>query len=281
MIPAKFRSPRTYLIPNTTNWGDIFTPFLFKEGFGVDCVIQGGFDRDSDEFYAKGESLDQMDRLKAELFSCGSLLERIPPGFTGHVLGSGMGLSETRVDLSNIQSPLLLRGPLSAERCTANHSARFGDPGILASMFVTSTAKSYRYGVVPHYIDKGNGDLTSWVETNNALKIDIEAGIGSVIQGIASCEKVVSSCLHGLVIADSLGIPSKLIKLSDGLGEGFKFHDYYAAYGESVTPSLTFDDAFASCRARDVTAIRKDVLDAFTEYVETLKTYSKETGTDL
>ncbi len=53
----------------------------------------------------------------------------------------------------------------------------------------------------------------------------------AVIKQIAECECIVSSSLHGLIIADSLGIPNIHVKVTNNLlGDGFKFDDYYSAY---------------------------------------------------
>lgn len=243
--------PKAYWLHDARNWGDVFTPFLFENAFGVD--------------------VEWATRDEAEVFGCGSLLERISDGFSGHVLGAGMGFSETRRDLTNVKAPLLLRGQRTAERCRLQRPARLGDPAILASMFVNpNIEKTHRYGLIPHYVDKDHQEVIAWVN-KGAQKIDIEGGIRQVIDAVASCEMVVSSSLHGLVVADSLGIPCKFVRLSEWvLGGEFKFSDYYSAYEEKANPASTIEAAFKACRGRDVTAVRKDVLDVFTEYVETL-----------
>jgi pyruvyltransferase len=248
------KHPKAYWLDTRLNWGDVFTPFLFKEAFGIEV-----------EHAYLNEEFTQTD---AELFSCGSLIDRIPDGFSGHVLGSGIGLEETRRDLRNVKTPLLLRGPLTAERCQYQQTVRFGDPGLLASMFVDPGAyKAYRFGIVPHYVDKKHQEIDAWVQ-RGALQIDIEAEIRSVINAVAHCEMIVSSSLHGLVIADSLGIPSAYVKLGRLEGNEFKFHDYYRAYGETCIPCRSITEGFHSCRSRDVSFIKKNVLDVFNEYAD-------------
>ena len=45
-----------------------------------------------------------------------------------------------------------------------------------------------------------------------------------------SCKHIISSSLHGLICSDSLGIPNRWIKLSQLLGNDFKFKDYYSVF---------------------------------------------------
>ena len=53
-----------------------------------------------------------------------------------------------------------------------------------------------------------------------------------VIKQLAQCRTVISSSLHGLIVADSFGIPNMHVLFSDRpLGDGYKFDDYYSAYG--------------------------------------------------
>src|SRR5271170_3408748 len=112
--------PKVYCIPDVKNWGDAFTPFLLKEGFGVDVEdLRIGHVPNEVLPEHVGEwrkNKDLANRRSAEVFSCGSLMERIPDGFTGHVLGSGMGYKETRRCLTCVQAPFLVRGRLTAER---------------------------------------------------------------------------------------------------------------------------------------------------------------------
>ena len=53
-----------------------------------------------------------------------------------------------------------------------------------------------------------------------------------ILEEIASCEYVLSSSLHGLIVSDSFGIPNQRLVVSEKLvGDGYKFNDYYSAFG--------------------------------------------------
>jgi pyruvyltransferase len=49
------------------------------------------------------------------------------------------------------------------------------------------------------------------------------------INELASCDYILSSSLHGLILSDAYGIPNKWISISNNLsGREFKFKDYYS-----------------------------------------------------
>jgi len=63
--------------------------------------------------------------------------------------------------------------------------------------------------------------------------IDAGGSVDSVVREIAACAVIASISLHGLVIADSFGIPASWFGLEPGLwGGSFKFQDYESV----VTP---------------------------------------------
>jgi hypothetical protein len=87
--------------------------------------------------------------------------------------------------------------------------------------------------------------------------IDICGTAASVLEGIGACEAILSSSLHGLIVADSLGIPNHWMELNRGpepvSGAGFKFRDYYSAFDmdpprpHRLSASDTIADLLALC----------------------------------
>jgi len=108
-----------------------------------------------------------------------------------------------------------------------------GDPGLLLSrLFDTSKIKKiYRLGIIPHYVDIGN-PLLNKIKISKSITLDIRTSPNILIQQLAQCETVVSSAMHGLIAADSFGIPNIRMILSDKItGGDYKYNDYYSAFG--------------------------------------------------
>ena len=108
-----------------------------------------------------------------------------------------------------------------------------GDPGLLASKLIdtNSIVKKHRLGIIPHYVDKSSSIFTD-INTNikGSIIIDVQDDPVKVIRNIAECEVIISTAMHGLIVADSLGIPNKWCTCSDRLtGGNYKFIDYYSS----------------------------------------------------
>ncbi|VVT06218.1 conserved hypothetical protein [Marinobacter salarius] len=107
-----------------------------------------------------------------------------------------------------------------------------GDPGLLMPNFYNPIIrKQYKIGIIPHYVDIDSDFFKGLV---NSVVIDVQQDPESFIDELLKCEYVVSSSLHGLILADSYGVPNKWVSFSDRITGGtFKFHDYYSTTDNS------------------------------------------------
>jgi len=231
---------------NENNWGDAFNPFLFKTLYDIE--------------------LRRVPPPTTSLICVGSILETVTPEFKGHILGSGFIHRESRRDLSAAVVHLL-RGRLTKEHCTGIlDDIPLGDPGLLAYLFAKPTKKKFRYGIIPHYADKTSAQVTEL--SPDVLNIDVQSGVQEVIDAASQCENLISSSLHGLILADSLDIPNCWVKLSDNLtGGNFKFEDYYSIYDECPVVVTSIKEAFNCCQTRNTYRVKETILKAMNKFV--------------
>lgn len=108
-----------------------------------------------------------------------------------------------------------------------------GDAGLLTSDLVANKiVKEYKIGVIPHYKEFEDPIFDTFRENKSFEMIDLRINPYDVINKISKCEYIISSSLHGLIVADSFKIPNIRIVATDNLlGDGFKFDDYYSSFG--------------------------------------------------
>lgn len=116
----------------------------------------------------------------------------------------------------------------------------FGDPAILLPIIYKPIhTKKYKLGIIPHVIEQEHPLIINLKsrELCDVCIIDFKnyCDWHSVIDIICSCERILSSSLHGLIISNAYGIPNKWMKLSDKIFGGyFKFLDYFSAISKTV-----------------------------------------------
>jgi len=125
----------------------------------------------------------------------------------------------------------------------------YGDPALLCPRYYEPiVTNKFELGVMPHYVDQDSILLyklrLDWFrKKSDILFINVYDPIKKVINEINSCEKIISSSLHGLIIADAYGIPSLWMKLSDKvLGKGYKFRDYFSSVGRKNNEPLILNN---------------------------------------
>jgi pyruvyltransferase len=206
------------------NFGDAITPLLLGHyGFTPICTTPA----------------------RAQVVSTGSILHHLPEDFSGCILGSGL-IAEEFAKLYPKAKILALRGARSRNLIQASAHVALGDPGLLLPRLLPDLPqRQMPVGVVPHFVDKGNmrlREICARFPTEIKL-IDVQSHPLRVLREMAQCEHILSSSLHGLVVADALGIPNRWLVLSNQVKGGrFKFDDYYSAFGCFREPAELFGD---------------------------------------
>ena len=163
----------------------------------------------------------------------------------------GTGFIEDSTDKNALRSldVRAVRGKNSLEKLSKlkyvkiSKNVAIGDPGLLASLLIDSSKieKKYDLGIIPHYVDAEN-PLLKKIKVKNSIVLDIKQPPYILLSQMAQCKCIISSAMHGLIAADSLGIPNVRMILSDKItGGNYKYDDYYSAFGITNHPRIIID----------------------------------------
>lgn len=214
---------------NIPNFGDAMNPLLLEELLGQKCCFGNKYRAD---IIGIGSILTSLCRPRIDakiknLFAKPSTVWS--SGFIKEV--------EYKESFRKNIKFSALRGKISQTRVEKIIGKKLdialGDGGLLFSKLLKKQpAKQYQVGIVPHTVDYDNRWIKKISEDiPHSVIIDVRQAPLDTLNQIASCEFIVSTAMHGLIAADSLGIPNKWIEVSKGVvGDGYKFRDYYSVF---------------------------------------------------
>tara|TARA_R110000823_G_scaffold106974_1_gene225599 strand:+ start:1064 stop:1885 length:822 start_codon:yes stop_codon:yes gene_type:complete len=216
------------------NWGDQLNPKLFS--------------------FISGVPTDEINRIwlgdefsTPRYYCIGSILNL---GFSSNyeVWGSGMEDSNHGVKFhpSKIHA---VRGPLTRKgyiKWGVNCPEIYGDPALLYPRFYKpDVKKEYKYGIIPHFYHKNHSWVTRFKDDPQINIIDVQDPIvNNFVDEINKCEIILSSALHGIICADSYGIPSYFIDLTDKETpvNYFKLNDYLMSVKRPLVEAYRVQD---------------------------------------
>lgn len=185
-------------------------------------------------------------RKEPHFIACGSILSEASRFST--VWGAGFGWSDNHVDGG--AKIITVRGELS-QGLIQQQAKAFGDPALLLPRFMPGEKDAiYTHGIIPHWKDL---EKVLWMQSagiwnNEAIVINPLAPISAVVADILSCKSILSSSLHGLILADAYGVPNKWLDMGTEIGgDGFKFRDYYSTTDTPNEKPVSQID-FTDCR---------------------------------
>lgn len=208
-----------------------------------------------------GHLLGEQVTTGRRMFSVGSVLHFAATGDV--VWGSGINrkLPDDRHVFANLDVRAV-RGPRTAAFLRdrgINVPSVYGDPALLIPhLFSGRFVRQVRHKAVfvPNLHELGH------VKTDLPVISPLQ-GWNRVVEQILSAEFVVSSSLHGLVIAESFGIPARYVRLTENENL-FKYEDYVFGTGrDKLVPATLIEAALDMGGMPPAVIDTQGLLDAF------------------
>lgn len=159
------------------------------------------------------------------------------------ILGAGISNRTARVNPES--NWVWVRGPITRQRVLEMGGTCpeiYGDPALLLPRFIEPVKnKKYKIAILSHYIDYKT--IKNLYPEIHVINMQTENMI-STIEEITECEKVISSSLHGIIIANAYGIPAAWAKFNPLTGDDTKFYDYAKSGNTEISVSTVEDPLF-------------------------------------
>ncbi len=155
------------------------------------------------------------------------------------------------------QKVLAVRGPLT-RNVLLKHGIDcpevYGDPALLFPRYYNPVIeKKYQYGIILHVSTSLSDSIKAKLKSvygDNILFINPKKfrKWQDFIDDILSCKNIISSSLHGIIIADAYKIPNVWVSLtnSEHPDSNFKFKDYFLSVGKNTEEPI---EVFNKCIA--------------------------------
>lgn len=254
--------------PTDPNFGDAMSPFIVEKLSGhkvvpsamwnADMMAVGSVFYRGDYFMADTYNAGLLRRAKAAAWDLNRILSR-------PITVWGAGFLQyppfKKPHFCRKLNILALRGHYTRRileqygLMKGDEKIAYGDPGLLfVDLFGIKPDPKYDIGIIPHKYDIQHGcihEIESTLAWFGVLSkvINVADVPIKVVSEIAQCKKIISASLHGLIVADSLGIPNLHVCFSS-LGHSqedyeLKFRDYYSAYGVEMPPIVSGKELLA------------------------------------
>lgn len=241
---VKANIPLYYWRPNS-NFGDQLSPYIIEKVTGGAVSYATPFD--NNKIVAIGSLLTyDVIHTQSIIWGSGTLTRkalkfRLPKLFP--LPRSISQITRFVVNRNKLAKFYAVRGPLTRQ-CLSIEGIYcptvYGDPAIIMPRFYKPKNKnSHKIGLVLHMTQeslvnseelKNNGIqcISIHREGNNQLE--------DFVDEICSCERVFSTSLHGLIIAQAYGVPAQWVRVNNlpiHADEAHKFNDYFLGTGQT------------------------------------------------
>ena len=224
-------------IADSENFGDAIS-HIFYSKLSFNFVNKVNLDFTNDSYLTTGSHL-RLCKSNHIVMGSGFISENDD-------LGKGDWDNYTNKVYTKPKQILFVRGPLTRNKLLnmgIDCPEKYGDPLLIFPLIQwPSKNPTYKIGLIPHYIDKNNINFIKFknkLDKSHSVKvINILTGTNyeSFIDDICSCEYIITSSLHGVILGIAYKRKTIFTEFSDKvIGNRFKFNDFLASLGVSYS----------------------------------------------
>lgn len=168
------------------------------------------------------------------LLAIGSILHRARDGDV--IWGSGLKGSAAaqfdagRIDIRSCRGPITYDF-LKRRGCDLGKVTTLFDPGSLAPCLPVAetldpVANRGKTLIIPHFRELASFTRKNWLHRKQIVSVDCT--LETMMARLIGAERVISSSLHGIIVAEALGVPAVWLRPMTAESH-LKYHDYYYA----------------------------------------------------
>ena len=202
-----------------SNFGDLISPWLVQQITGREVTVAR--------------------RSKPHYVVIGSIINQATD--QSILWGTGTYGTEGRSEVAANAEYAAVRGPLTQAKLSAGRGFGipvpqvYGDPALLVPLYYQPQVPiTHEYGVVVRWSER------RWAKATYGPGVKLidfgRADVEGVFRELLSCRKIITSSLHGLIVADAYGIPNAWLASTSPRGGAFKFYDYFASVNKFRRP---------------------------------------------
>lgn len=213
---------KMYFFDGTPNFGDLIGPWLASKLTGKSVV-----------------NIRNRNSSTGAIYGVGSIINSITKDHkNSRIWGSGL-ITDARIEkvMANLKEASVekitsVRGKVTAKYLRDygfNVPEIYGDPALIFSDLYTpkKTDVTGKKVIVPHYI---HYKLFKNLDLQDYHIVNVKDDVTDVIDQIAGASSVISTSMHGLILAQSYQVPWLHLHILDDLklvGDDFKFKDFF------------------------------------------------------
>lgn len=218
---------------NSGNFGDLLSYYIFEKLTG---------------FQHEYWDISNKSNTDTHYMSIGSIIKYS----NKNTIIWGSGTITQNIDKIDYKKVYCIRGPRTRNALLKYYTKeeipeKYGDPALLTSLlYKPKTDKKYKIGIIPHIIDyKEISEL--FINRKDICVINLfikktHKDIETVLDVIYSCEFILSSSLHGIILSNTYNVPVVRFKNNNLAGDDIKFIDYFeSVYSDNFICETKFN----------------------------------------